>query len=138
MKSQYATREDYANYLAGDTPVLPEQSLNRYLRDSSTYINYITMGRITDQDLTDCCCELAEFSYITSSIAEFSAIDDKPTGEIVSESVGGYTVSYDRSGKTAKKRQLSSLTVEQQKYNIICKYLAYTGLLSRRVGLSCE
>lgn len=113
----YATHEYYLNtYLDGETDdskTIPTPQVYRYLRQASSYLNGITLGRIGSEvtdSIKDCTCEIAEALYL----------HDKRDG-ISSENNDGYSVSYtpdDLDGKV---------------YDIAVRHLLPTGLLYRGV-----
>lgn len=100
--------------------VLDAASFDLYARKATRIIKQYTFGRVKDDGIPEvvkmCCCELAE--------AEYKHEKSGDNGNIASEKVGDYSVSY-----------ISKETQEQQHnskvYKILALWLADTGLLYR-------
>ena len=98
-------------------PVLSERA--------SEYIDYITKGKATDTDAVKrACCAMAESLQMAEKVYTTAA---QGTGEIASESVGSYSVTY-RSGADVARES------EAELHRIALRYLAHTGLLYRGRG----
>lgn len=123
----YATYAYYTDTFYGD--VLTEDTFDKYAARASDYIDRLTMNKAKDYTADDsvkkACCAAAEQ---LSMIAKAKASTASENGELASESVGSYSVSYRSGVETAKE-------LEAQLYNIVAGYLAMTGLLYR--GIPC-
>lgn len=105
---------------------------------ASDFIDYYTKGKAATSDATEplakCCCALAEQIQADERNAQIAASVQTAAiangGEVKSESVGGYSVSYATASEYAKNGNAAK---EQAKlYADIClRYLANTGLLYR-------
>lgn len=106
-------------YLAGKDAAVTEKDFPFYARQASAVINQYTHGNIGNdipEDVQFCCCELVEMMNAadTSEAAKKAGIS--------SESVGGWSQSYESSG--ARKAALTS-----SQRDCIYKWLSGTGLL---------
>lgn len=111
--------EDYAGR------VIPEESFENYAVSASKYIDYITMYKVQSGSVIDAVkdavCAVAEV-YFTEG--------QKPDREIKSENTDGYSVSYVVEGKDGQSRDVAA---RKKAYRAAYPYLAFTGLLNRRV-----
>lgn len=119
----YANWEYYNAFYGGKT--IEETDFPRLARMASRYIDYITMGkarRMPESDaVREACCALADQYWIINS-AEARATAEH--GEMQSQSVGDYSVTY-RSG-------LDTAEIAKKELGTIAKqYLSGTGLLYR-------
>lgn len=116
----YATYEYYIKeYLQDRQAVIDAASYPFYAQKATQLIKLHTFNRIKEDNIPDeakmCCCELAEEMY---------KHEKENAGNIVSEKVGEYSVSY------VDKEKAES--VSRGKYvSIIYNWLATTGLLYR-------
>jgi len=107
----YADYDFYKTKFLGD--VIPQSSFPKVSQRASEYLNAITLGKATKQlseyenEIQMATCAVAEDYYLNSD-------NDK---HIISESVGGHSVTYDRA--------ITSKT----KMNAAKMYLWDTGLL---------
>lgn len=110
----YVDYNYYSTNYHGKVPL--EEFQNLEIKASMDVKNY-TFNRIVepDENVKLAVCELIDYLY------KLSQSDDK---EIVSESVGTYSVSYNTDKKDS---------VDKKKKKIIYKYLAHTNLLYRGV-----
>jgi hypothetical protein len=99
--------------------VLDTASFDLYARKATQIIKQYTFNRVNDNNIPDdvkmCCCELAE---------EINKHDKANTGNIASEKVGEYSVTY---VDKEKAEELNSGKCT----DIIYNWLAMTGLLYR-------
>lgn len=113
----YADFEYYTNTYKG--AVLDTASFDSYARKSTQMIKLHTFNRIKEDNIPDeakmCCCELAEEIY---------KHEKENAGNIVSEKVGEYSVSY------VDKEKAESV-FRGKCVSIIYNWLATTGLLYR-------
>lgn len=116
------TTIDYYNetYLLGRAAVIDATLFNYYAMLASKFIKQATFGNIDEtKDIIDevqmCCCEIAEQIFINGT-------ESADKGNMVSEKVGDYSVSYESSKDKSKE--------ENCKINgIIHSWLGNTGLL---------
>lgn len=119
----YADSEFYTNiYLCGKSAVIT-QAADFYFREATQRIKLYTGSNVNETDIPEnvkmCCCEVAEKLYSVEQA-------DLDIGNISSESVGGWSKSYESSG--SRKQRL-----EKEIKNIIYQWLSGTGLLYRGV-----
>lgn len=122
----YADFEFYTDCFGG---TLDQSSFKRYAMDASEYLDYITGGKaakVTDEatlrKLRRACCKLIE-AYADSANTTSAA-----NGNIASETVGSYSVSYRSPSETESERK--------SKLADICRMaLAGTGLLYRGIDV---
>lgn len=101
---------------------LTAQEFPQAAERATDYLNYITRGKATaTEPVKRACCALAEI-YQTITKAKASAAS--AGGEVQSEKVGSYSVTY-RSGAETEASYEASL------YQAAQMYLAHTGLLYR-------
>nr|DAE36234.1 MAG TPA: Head Tail Connector Protein [Caudoviricetes sp.] len=108
---------------------------------ASSFIDYCTMGRAKNHADMDevkmCCCALAEqYGLIESaqtlaqkSTASAAASD---SGEVQSESVGGWSRSFRSGGDSASAALKSAESAKAALMSTVTEYLANTGLLRAR------
>lgn len=108
---------------------LTEENFPYYSKQAERYLNFVTAGRYKDvceehlEAVKDCICELAELELQQKNLQ--TKIE---SGQVISsESVGSYSASY----VTPEVIENDGLT--KQRYHIVKKYLAVTGLLYRGV-----
>lgn len=90
---------------------------------ATDYLDYITQGNAdqSSEKLKKACCALAEKYQIIDKANKASTSAD---GELSSQTVGSYSVSY-RSGADAAQSASGEL------YGIAARYLSTTGMMSR-------
>lgn len=120
----YADSEFYmTEYLCGKEPAVSEDCFKFYARSAAQKIRQYTGDNIDDDNIPECvkmcCCEIAETLYKS----ELSA---KENAGALSESVGGWSRSYESS--ESLKKSLDSAV-----HDIVYKWLSGTGLLYRGV-----
>lgn len=106
-------------YLRGKESVIPEKEFAYYASNAERDILTATYGRagFTTDEEKMCVCELAEIEYVS---------DNEKHKSVVSEKVGGYSVTYENS------EQIISRAAQQQNKAIL-RWLANTGLLYRGI-----
>ncbi len=138
----YANYDYYANEYFGKG--VQEEDFRRLALRASQYIDYITQGRAEARSELEavkmCCCALAE-QYQTIETAQalarssLSAGMNGTSGELQSQTVGGWSKSYRSGGDSA---QAASQAAESGQSSLLATarhYLANTGLLYR--GMRC-
>ena len=101
---------------------LTENDFSMLAERASDYLTYITYGRATDGDnVKRAVCALAE-AYAVIFKAQSMASSD--SGEIASQTVGSYSVTYRSSADLAESQR-------KELYKIAQMYLGNTGLLYR-------
>lgn len=119
----YADYTYYTDVFLGSA--LSETQFPPAAERASEYIDYITRGKATDTDAVKrACCALAE-AY--GAIERVKASTLTESGELQSQSVGSYSVTY-RSGAEV------AAGLEADLYRVAQRYLARTGLLYRGGG----
>lgn len=113
----YADYSYYTGTYKGN--VIPQSDFDQKSQRASEYLHYITSGKSTSQLST----YEEQVKMATCAIAEDYYTNDDSDAHIVSESVGGHSVSYDRgvSGDNKIKRNKAKM------------YLWDTGMLYRGV-----
>jgi wobble nucleotide-excising tRNase len=137
----YADMTYYTDEYLG--ALITEDDWARLAMRSSSYIDYITMGRAKKEvdkwktQLANACCALAE-QYLQVETAQKLAQKSLSTAfefsgnvEMQSETVGSWTKSYRSGGATAISAASAMTTAKTELYNIAAQYLATTGLLYR-------
>lgn len=126
----YTDYEYYVREYAGKE--IPEKSFDYYSKKASAYIRYLTAGKADQSDLgavQDATCAACEVYYRCDQSGKNS--DGSVVGKVVSsENIDGYSISYaveSANGETYEE------TVDRKAYKAIYPYLAFTGLLNRRM-----
>ncbi len=108
----YAGYNYYTSVYMGDT--VPSNAFPKVAQRASDYINYVTQGKSTtgitgpyEENIKMATCAVAENIYSAEG----------QTDHIVSESVGGHSITYDKAIQ------------DKTKYQSVKMYLASTGLL---------
>lgn len=119
--NNYADSDFYNNsYLCGRAAVI-KTAANFYFRESTQKIQLYTGLNVDETNIPECvkmcCCEVAEKLYSAEQT-------DITVGSVSSESVGGWSKSYENSG--VRKQRL-----EKEIRRTIYKWLTGTGLLYR-------
>lgn len=127
MATIYADKKYYAEkYLTGRESVIEERSIDFFLRKALQTIKPHIIGNIDEgseipEELKMCQCEIAEILYVQSE-------REKVSGGVISESVSGWSKSYENS------EQLN-LQTEKKILSCIYSWLSGTGLLFKGVKL---
>ena len=124
---------DYAYYTGeefyGD--LIPEDKYPKYATAASDFIDYMTMGRATENaemtEVKKCCCALAEQFMSVDAVRKAAAAKVTADGIIASESVGSHSRSF-RSGVDGTQAVQEA---EKELASIVRRYLLPTGLLYR-------
>ena len=135
----YACFDYYYDVYGGRT--VGESDFCRLAVRASTFIDYCTMNRAKNHADMDevkmCCCALAEqYSLIESAqvLAQKStaAAASSDSGEVQSESVGGWSRSFRSGGDSASAALKSAESAKAALMDTVSTYLANTGLLRAR------
>lgn len=120
----YADYEFYTNNVHGN---LDEKSFRKEILEASYYLRYITLGKSDKSDVDD-------LKYAACAIAEMYVEEKKKhkTGASrkKSENTDGYSVAY---ATEFKDGEVLEDLLSRKANQIARKYLATTGLLSRKV-----
>lgn len=138
----YADYEFYTESFFGNA--IAKADFPRLSSRASDFIDYYTRGKAaqTTEDssvtaLSKCCCAVAEQMQTDEQNAALAtkareAALASGTGEVKSESVGSWSVSYATSGDYAAKSAADAVNDANAAYAAIAlRYLANTGLLYR-------
>lgn len=120
---------DYAYYQMNfQGSSIPVDAFETYAAQASAYVDYLTLNRIgklknIPDKVKDAVCAVCEVYYV---------IDQKEEngGNIKSENTDGYSVSYITEQQDG---QLKEALKTKKAYYAAYQYLAFTGLLSRRM-----
>ena len=139
----YADYEFYAVAFLGTA--IAEADFPRLASRASDYLDYITLGKASSTEAVQkACCALAE-QYQRIELAQelarktlSAAVENAESGELQSQSVGGWSKSYRSGGDSAASA--ASVVEEETKrlYTVAKQYLAHTGLLYRGGGRKCS
>lgn len=130
----YADYSYYKDNFGGTR--IPETDWNRAAGFVSDWMDAATFGRLTagvpsewETQVRRCCCEMAEQAY-----TYVFAGQNTDGGEVSSETVGSYSVSYRSSAETVSALLHGGAGgLEDVLYSIAGRYLGRTGLLYRGV-----
>lgn len=121
--SEFLTFDFYTNQYLGNA--ISEADFPRLCRRAWSFLEYYTRNKVNSSPATDAvlmaACALAE-QYQIIERAQMASMGEN--GEIQSQTVGAYSVSY-RSGSDV------SASARLELANIVRRYLAGTGLLYR-------
>lgn len=123
---------DYTFYCEQYHGKMEKSDFEEHIVPASQYIRYATMGKSDNYDgdeLKYAACEVADIYY--SSSKDLSGA----SGLKKSESNDGYSVSFVTEGKDGETREAY---ISRKAYYSMRKWLISTGLLSRKVGCSCD
>lgn len=118
-----------------------EDSFYRLAVKASAFIDYCTMGRAKNHKEMDevkmCCCALIDqYSLMDAAqtLAQKSVIaaSEAESGEVQSESVGGWSRSFRSGGDSASAALKSAETAKASLLSTVSEYLSNTGLLKAR------
>lgn len=120
----YASYEFYtADYLGN--VIKTRDDFDRLAVRASTFLDYFTRGKSKAnqnmEELKMACCAIAEKAF---AIESAEAKSSSANGELQSESVGSYSVSYRSGAEVAASLRTEMASVARE-------YLAHTGLLYR-------
>lgn len=140
----YADFEYYKSVYLGDS--LTEEEFPRYALRASQYLDYYTRGKAEKSAELECvkmaCCALAEqYKLITQAMDvaanSMSAAASGTSGELQSQTVGGWSKSYRSGGESALSAQNARASLQKGLSEIAMQYLASSGLLYRGGGCCC-
>lgn len=127
----YTDYEYYVHEYAGKE--IPEESFDHYSKKASAYIRYLTEGKADQSSLDavrDATCAACDVYYRCDQAGKRS--DGSVSGKVVSsENIDGYSISYAVEGTSGETYEE---TVDRKAYKAVYPYLAFTGLLNRRVS----
>lgn len=135
----YADYEYYvASYLGS---VIPEDAFAAVAMRASRFLDYYTMNRAKDnadmEEVKMACCALAEEYHTIFTAQKLSQQAAEATGEMQSQTVGSYSVTYRSAGDAAKTMAELSAQARGRLAAVAREYLAHTGLLYRGGGCGC-
>lgn len=124
----YADNEYYMSVYGGS--VIPDEELDRRLRDASRHIDTLTYNRIVSRGISnltafqqdavrEVCCKLADFEYEN---------EDMIQNVLQSYSINGVSMSF---GESWNMRIVSGVAMQKDLYNL----LSQTGLCSAVLGV---
>lgn len=116
---------DYAFYKDTYKGKLSEEKFNTLVIQASQYIRYATMERSDSY-------EGDELKYAVCEVTEiYGQFESNTNGRIVQgESNDGYSITYAAEGASG---ELSEQVRDRKSYQALKKWIAWTGLLSRKV-----
>lgn len=120
---------DYA-YYQGDFQgsSVPAEAFDTYAAQAGAYVDYLTLNRIgklkvIPDKVKDAVCAVCEVYYLFDQ-------KEKNGGNVKSENTDGYSVSYVTECQDGQVKEALRL---KKAYYAAYPYLAFTGLLSRRM-----
>lgn len=124
---------DYEYYIAEyHGNAVPEADFPRAAERASEYIDYITQGQAAAAaarpPVKRCCCALAECYGVMEKAKAAATADER---ELKSQTLDGWTKTYQTTGEAAKEYQ-------SRLYATAVQYLATTGLLYRGKRRPCS
>lgn len=136
---------DYYYDVYGGRAVEAEDFCRLSVRASS-FIDYCTMGRAKNRADMDevkmCCCALVEqYNLIDTAQAlaqkSTKTANASDSGEVQSESVGGWSRTYRSGGDSASAALKTAQSAKDALLSTVAEYLANTGLLRARGYGAC-
>ena len=138
----YADYAYYTNTYLGTA--IAEDEFPRLSLRASTFLDYYTQGRASKNSTLDAlkmaCCAIAE-QYQAIETAQalaqkslFTALNSAGSGELQSQTVGGWSKTYRSGGESAAQAISASQTSKEALSAVAQQYLATTGLLYRGRG----
>lgn len=133
---------DYAYYTANYFgSVIPQDAYDAVAMRASRFLDYYTMNRAKDhadrEEVKMACCALAEEYHTIFTAQKLTQQAAETTGEMQSQTVGSYSVTYRSAGDAAKTMAELSAQAQSRLAAVARQYLAYTGLLYRGGGCGC-
>ena len=126
----YADYNFYVSSFYGN--VIPEEEYAAAALRASQFLDYYTMNRATQQPeletLKLACCALAEEYHSIITAARQQSQTMAGDGEMQSQTVGGYSVTYRSRGEALSE---ASAQAQSRLAQVARQYLAHTGLLYR-------
>lgn len=132
----YADYNFYVSSFYGN--VIPEEEYAAAALRASQFLDYYTMNRAKQQPeleaLKLACCALAEEYHTIITAARQQSQTMAGDGEMQSQTVGGYSVTYRSRGEALSE---ASAQAQSRLAQVARQYLAHTGLLYRGGGMGC-
>ena len=126
----YADYNFYVSSFYGN--VIPEEEYAAAALRASQFLDYYTMNRAKDHcampELKMACCALAEEYHTIITAARQQSQTMAGDGEMQSQTVGGYSVTYRSRGEALSE---ASAQAQSRLAQVARQYLAHTGLLYR-------
>lgn len=126
----YADYNFYVSSFYGN--VIPEEEYVAAALRASQFLDYYTMNRAKQQPeleaLKLACCALAEEYHTIITAARQQSQTMAGDGEMQSQTVGGYSVTYRSRGEALSE---ASAQAQSRLAQVARQYLAHTGLLYR-------
>ena len=126
----YADYNFYVSSFYGN--VIPEEEYAAAALRASQFLDYYTMNRAKQQPeleaLKLACCALAEEYHTIITAARQQSQTMAGDGEMQSQTVGGYSVTYRSRGEALSE---ASAQAQIRLVQVARQYLAHTGLLYR-------
>ena len=126
----YADYNFYVSSFYGN--VIPEEEYAAAALRASQFLDYYTMNRAKQQPeleaLKLACCAMAEEYHTIITAARQQSQNMAGDGEMQSQTVGGYSVTYRSRGETLSE---ASAQAQSRLAQVARQYLAHTGLLYR-------
>ena len=126
----YADYNFYVSSFYGN--VIPEEEYAAAALRASQFLDYYTMNRAKQQPeleaLKLACCALAEEYHTIITAARQQSQTMAGDGEMQSQTVGGYSVTYRNRGEALSE---ASAQAQSRLATVARQYLAHTGLLYR-------
>lgn len=129
----YANFSFYENYFLGNS--ISEADFPRLALRASHFLDYYTLGRAKKfpdlENLKMACCAIAE-KYQVAEMAQKAALESlSDGGNLKSESVGSYSVSYQTASEKAQGANQAVIDAQNEVVATARQYLVGTGLLYR-------
>lgn len=132
----YADYNFYVSSFYGN--VIPEEEYAAAALRASQFLDYYTMNRAKQQPeleaLKLACCAMAEEYHTIFTAQKLSQQAAETTGEMQSQTVGSYSVTYRSKADTART---IAAEARGRMVAIARQHLAHTGLLYRGGGAVC-
>lgn len=133
---------DYGYYFSSYFgSVIPEDAFDAAAMRASRFLDYYTMNRARcNADMEEvkmACCALAEEYHTMFTAQKLSQQAAEATGEMQSQTVGSYSVTYRSAGDAAKTMAELSAQAQSRLASVARQHLAHTGLLYRGGGYGC-
>lgn len=135
----YASYDYYVTNFYGS--MISEEDYTAAALRASRFLDYYTMNRAKDradmEEVKQACCALAEEYHTIFTAQKLSQQAAETTGEMQSQTVGSYSVTYRSAGDAAKTMAELSAQAQSRLASVARQYLAHTGLLYRGGGCGC-
>lgn len=129
----YADYTFYANSFLGSA--ISEADFPRLALRASQFLDYYTMGKAKNypelENLKMACCAIAEKYQIVEKAQKIASESLEDTGNLKSESVGSYSVSYQTASEKAQGANQTVIDAQSGVVATARQYLVGTGLLYR-------